>query len=186
MPALWAEAQALLEISPQNHHSSTLHVPNLKTGKTLPQVRRYQWVNQLSHQNQSCNALFHQETFQDQTIHFAHLTNWHLDAKTIESFAQAARQRWKIENQGFNVLKNGGFHLEHAYSRNIQAAKNYFYLMLLAFTLQQLMVKGSLISSFHQQIKTCKNFAIRLAQDLKNLFLPQKVDLPAQIRFSSA
>ena len=31
----------------------------------------------------------------------------------IVQLVRAARARWKIENEGFNTLKNQGYHLEH-------------------------------------------------------------------------
>ena len=53
--------------------------------------------------------------------------------------AVAARLRWRCENEGFNVLKNGGFALEHVYSRKPTASKAYVFLMLIAHTIQQLL-----------------------------------------------
>jgi len=41
----------------------------------------------------------------------------------VREIAQnAGRDRWKIENQGFNSQKHGGFALEHLYSHNYNSA----------------------------------------------------------------
>ncbi len=32
---------------------------------------------------------------------------------TVELLVKAGRARWKIENEGFNTLKDQGYHLEH-------------------------------------------------------------------------
>lgn len=40
--------------------------------------------------------------------------------------------RWKIENQGFNLQKNSGLNLEHAYSTDPDVMKSFYYLMQIA------------------------------------------------------
>jgi hypothetical protein len=42
------------------------------------------------------------------------------------------RCRWKIENEGFNLQKNSGFNLEHAYGIGQWQIKNYYVLMQIA------------------------------------------------------
>jgi Transposase DDE domain len=49
----------------------------------------------------------------EQLYHNAFATNYELTVTTIESVVQAGRTRWKVENEGNNVLKNRGYHLEH-------------------------------------------------------------------------
>jgi hypothetical protein len=50
--------------------------------------------------------------------------------------------RWKVENEGFNTLKNGGYAMEHKWSRNsYRALKNYFQFMQMAHLIHQLMLK---------------------------------------------
>ncbi|MGA2496349.1 MAG: hypothetical protein ABSH20_01325, partial [Tepidisphaeraceae bacterium] len=38
---------------------------------------------------------------------FAWLTNWSVDSETVVALANFGRCRWKIENEGFNIQKNG-------------------------------------------------------------------------------
>lgn len=178
MPALWREALALRDLTPQNDRTFRSSHPSISL--------RTRWVNDLEHQDHRLSALFQDETTDKGTQHFAHLSNWRLDAENVESSAAGTRQRWRIENEGFNVLKNGGFDLQHAYSRNFQAAKNYFHLMLIAHTLQQLIVRGSLFSRFRQQLGSWRNFARRLALALHHDIIPNNTAPPTQIRFCSA
>lgn len=178
MPALWREALTLRDLSPENERTFCHRLPE----GTL----RTRWVNDLQHQDHRLSSLFQDETTPEGVAHFAHLTNFRLDAGRVETAAAGARQRWRIENEGFNVLKNGGFDLEHAYSRNFTAAKNYFHLMLIAHLLQQLMVRGSLFTCFPQQLGSCRNFARSLAMALRHAIIPSHLLLPAQIRFCSA
>ena len=180
MPALWKEALALRQMSPRQDHTLRHTHPSQPS---LNRSLRLRWVNDLDHQGHRCNALWQDETVGELTHTFAHLTNWDLNAENVESSACASRQRWRIENEGFNVLKNGGFDLEHAYSRNFNAAKNYFNLMLIAHLLQQLMVRGSLFVHFAKELGTWRNFARRLAEALRLTPIPLDTLTPAQIRF---
>jgi len=49
-----------------------------------------------------------------------------INAQTAGKLCAAGRARWKIENEGFNAQKNGGYELAHKYSRtSFAAAQNY-------------------------------------------------------------
>jgi len=52
------------------------------------------------------------------------------------------RQRWRIENEGFNVQKTKTFNIEHMYSKNYNAMKVHYFLIQFAHTLRQLLEKG--------------------------------------------
>src|SRR4051794_17595182 len=41
------------------------------------------------------------------------VTDLPVDASSVAELAAGGRARWKIENESFNVLKTGGYHLEH-------------------------------------------------------------------------
>jgi hypothetical protein len=183
MSALWREAVTLRDLCPHQNHTIRFSRP----GSNPPTqcTRLLQWVNDLDHQEHRLSALWQRETTPEGTVHFAHITNWTATPENIESFAVAARQRWRIENEGFNVLKNGGFDLEHAYSRNFNASKNYFHLMLLAHLLQQLIVRGSLFTCFRKQLGSCLNWARRLAEHLRSIPIALDTPAPHQIRFCS-
>jgi hypothetical protein len=47
------------------------------------------------------------------TYHNSFITDLPVTRETVAELAACARARWKIENESFNVLKNGGYHLEH-------------------------------------------------------------------------
>jgi hypothetical protein len=52
----------------------------------------------------------------------------------IEELCQIGRARWKIENEGFNILKKNGYHLEHNFGHGKAGLANYLStLNLLAF-----------------------------------------------------
>jgi len=48
------------------------------------------------------------------------ITDLPVTRETVAELAACARARWKIENESFNVLKNGGYHLEHNFGHGQQ------------------------------------------------------------------
>ena len=66
--------------------------------------------------------------------HNAFVTNHALTEHTIRSTVTAGRARWKVENEGHNVLKNHGYHLEHNYGHGQQYLSRVLVMLaLLAF-----------------------------------------------------
>ena len=134
------------------------------------------------------SAIFQEDKDKDgNTIHrFAHLTAQPLGPANVWSAAAAARCRWRCENEGFNVLKNGGFGLEHVYSRKPTASKAYVFLMLIAHTVQQLLTRGRLGTVFKDAFNSFLTYGERLLEALRNQPLPPDLDMPGQIRLSTA
>ncbi len=73
------------------------------------------------------------------------LSRRRVDDKNVRRLAQGGRDRWIIENQGFNTQKNGGYELEHAFSESNAATKCFYVLMQIGHTFNQLLEKGSLL-----------------------------------------
>ena len=62
-----------------------------------------------------------------------------ISEESITTLVKAGRCRWKNENEGFNVLKNQGYFMEHNYGHGQKNLAFNFYLMtLLAFFLHQI------------------------------------------------
>jgi len=165
MPAVWQEYQALLDLSPQNHK---LHEPREGCRQT------YRWVDPLpfvDSQGQShCLRAFQcEENVRGEKHFFAWITNFLIRADTVGSLAnRGGRCRWKIENEGFNNQKNGGFNLEHAYSLADQQNKNFYLLMQMAHMILQLIERGSLLGqSCKKLFGSLRNLARRLRESLR-------------------
>ena len=126
---------------------------------------------------------------------FVWLTDARPDKHNAATLAEEARNRWIIENQGFNVQKNEGYELEHNYGTVGFAMKNYYYLLQIAHMLHQLMVKSDLFPKLQRKFimletqawpektkimlaaiatntlehfRTVKNFVKRLAESFRN------------------
>ena len=180
MPALWTEAQSLLALCPGQ--CATLTLPK---GEGTREVR---WVNDLDYEGMHLSAIFQVDKDKTGNIvrQFAHLTGRPIYGDNAWKVAAAARLRWRCENEGFNVLKNGGFALEHVYSHNPVAAKAYFLLLLTAHIFQQLLTRGRLGTVFRAAFHTFRNYGKQMLEALKNQPLPPDLDPPGQIRLSTA
>ena len=180
MPALWSEAQSLLALCPGQ--SATMTLPKDEG------TREVRWVNGIEYEGLNLSAIFQVDKDKAGNIlrQFVHLTGRPIDARNVWKVAAVARLRWRCENEGFNVLKNGGFALEHVYSHNPVASKAYFMLMLTAHLFQQLITRGRLGPVFRAAFHTFRHYGKQMLEALKNQPLPPDLDPPGQIRLSTA
>jgi len=142
-PALWQEYCALRAACPENE---------LERRWGDGRVQVFRWVPQLAYQDSEgrawkLDALECTETTKDgERQYFAWLTALPVNRKTVEVIAQqGGRDRWKVENEGFNRQKNSGLNLEHVYSTDPEKWKAYYLLLQIAFLLVQLVERGSLL-----------------------------------------
>lgn len=130
---------------------------------------------------------------EDITTTFRWVTNFTVKESNVEALAnQGGRLRWKIENEGFNTQKTGGYELEHAYTQNERGMKNYYLLLQIACTIIQLIEKGSLLKkAFPKGLGSAKNLARLLLEAWRNQPMSPEVyrnlcDARIQIRFDTS
>jgi len=163
MPAKYEEFVALCE-SVQKMNKLSL---------TLPDHTRqeYQFATKIEHKNHLFNAIRCLEHKPDtkSVKQYAYMTNLLVTHNTCAEIAnQGGRNRWKIENQGFNIQKNGGYNLEHMYSKNVNAGKVYYILLQIAHIFNQLIEKGSLIAKkAKSKIGSIRNIARLLLESIR-------------------
>jgi hypothetical protein len=181
LPAVWRDFQALLQLCPEQK-------VEIQTPGGDRQV--YRWVNDLSYvdtagRTWSFTAIQYEGTLKNGNKEFwAWLTDLEVNRRTVVELATVGgRQRWHIENQGFNTQKNGGMNLEHAYSHGEQW-RAYYYLLQIAHLLLQLLEKGSLLRRLAQQqgkgravqlYGSLKNMAQRLLESVRYTLWPEEV-----------
>jgi hypothetical protein len=104
------------------------------------------------------------------TTKFKWVTCLPISAKTVAHLANhGGRIRWKVENEGFNVQKNGGYGLEHAYTSNSTSAKIFYFLLQIAHMIAQLLDRGSLLRNvIPVGFGSAKNLAFRLLEAWRN------------------
>ena len=132
---------------------------------------------------------------------WAWMTNHHVTVKNVLAIAnQGGRPRAKIENEGFNVQKNGGYKLEHAYSYDEVGLRVFYLLLQIAHTMMQVFERGSLLK--HLALAEGKrtvlawygsyqNVSRRLLEFFRNRWIPSEAfDVAAagriQIRFDTS
>ena len=72
----------------------------------------------------------------DVTYRNSYITDLPVNHANVEDHTASGRSRWKVENETFNVLKTGGYHLEHNYGhgkRNLSTLLATFNLLAFAF-----------------------------------------------------
>ena len=80
--------------------------------------------------------------------------------KQCQKIVNAGRNRWKIENQGFNRQKHWRGNIEHACSWNEQAQKNHYLMEQIADFIKQLYeYYKKKKNEINLPFKTNKNFA---------------------------
>jgi len=194
IPYIHEEFEALLPLAPENH--LTFH-----TGPQNKTQQDYSWINDIDYVDSEkkehtlsvlqCLESKLNSQGERETTRFKWITNFTVKAKQVITLAnEGGRIRWKIENEGFNVQKNGGFDLEHAYTTNSVASKVFYFLLQIAHLIAQLIEKGSLFrKAFPAGVGSAKNIAFRLLEAWRNLRLSanqiqKMLDARCQIRFA--
>jgi len=180
LPSVNQEFEALLTLPPD----SFLTLP-LPTGGQ----QAFRWVNAIDYcdsqnQHHSLNVVECTEGIPNPqgrlvTTKFKWITNFTLLRRTVPTIANhAGRLRWKIENEGFNCQKNGGFALEHAFSHHEIAHKVFYLLLQMAIIFFQLMAKSPFLAkAFPAGLGALKNIAFRLLEAWRNLRLDDQAFL---------
>ena len=151
-----------------------------RTGNNAEVKQDFRWVDDISYVD--ANSMEHTmsvieclETKADnkgnqKTTKFKWVTNCTVSAKNVTALANdGGRIRWKVENEGFNVQKNGGYGLEHAYTKDPTSSKVFYFLLQIAHMLAQLLDKGSLLrKTFPAGFGSAKNLAFRLLEAWRN------------------
>lgn len=193
LPSVQEQFNALLDAFPENYL-------RFRPADQYKTTQDFDWVNDIEYVDSEntphiVSVIRCLETKPDsnaelKTTRFKWITNFTVKIiNVIELANQGGRLRWKIENEGFNVQKNGGYALEHAYTRNPASAKVFYLLLQLAHTLAQLIERGSLFrQAFPTGVGSAKNLAWRLLEAWRNARLSaQQIDhmlnTRVQIRF---
>lgn len=185
LPSVWKEVEKLMPLQRGNTRQEKRYLPN---GKTVEQT--FRWVTDVDYGGHVLNWVECIETVsptdpkpseeeaKPKIARFVYITNLSVNQHNVASIIQTGRLRWKIENEGFNTLKNQGYGMEHQYARKSYIAlKNYFQFMQMAHIINQLM---TLNTHFKETFMKAKNHPT-----LKNLWrdlvaVMQWVELDAQ------
>ena len=131
--------------------------------------QEFRWVNEIEHEGHKVNIVECNEIKKrgSERRTFCYITNIEITKKDVDYIVnQGGRLRWKIENEGFNMQKNGGYNLEHQYSSDNTAIKNYYLFMQIAHIINQLVEKSNLLKQHLKYFGSIKNLSERLIAEL--------------------
>lgn len=137
----------------------------------------YEYVTGIDYQDNKINIIKYIDD--KKKTEFVYMTDINITDKNIEETIHVGRKRWKIENEGFNIQKNGTFNIGHLYSKDSTAIKAHYLMIQIAHIIRQLLEKGI------KEIKEMKLKLKEISQELKkqlisitsNLIVHKKVQL---------
>jgi len=161
--------------------------------------QQVRWQTPVLYHGEICHVLDLTEGAVDGTplYHNRWITNVKPNRSNALDLALHGRLRWKIENEGTNTQKNGGYEMTHAYGHNGNAWKNYYLILqvsqlfndLLRYTDILMTLADDVRSSFARLYGSMKEFAARLLASLQQQDLddgPLWANRTVQIRFVDA
>jgi len=141
----------------------------------------YEFVNKIEYKDYKINVIKYTEANQEKITEFVYMTDLPITNKNIEESIILGRKRWKIENEGFNIQKNGTFDIGHLYSKNTIAIKAHYMMIQIAHIIRQLLEKGSI------KLKELKLKLKEISQLIKKTLISTHINLTVhrktQLRF---
>ena len=134
------------------------------------------------------NYSYHKHTFNivrlvENNKTFTYITNLDINDKNISDIVLLGRNRWKIENNGFNLQKNNTFDITHMCSYNYNAMKAHYFFIQFAHTIRQLLELGHIpIQKLKYKIK---EISLLLLFELISLNINLIENLSFQLRFDT-
>lgn len=121
-------------------------------------IKDYEYVTKLDYEEDKVNVVKYTDT--KKGTEFVYITDLSITNKNIKETINIGRKRWKIENEGFNIQKNGTFDIGHLYSKNQVAIKVHYLMIQIAHIIRQLIEKG---------LKTIKEMNLKLKEISQNI-----------------
>ena len=139
-----------------------------------------------------CELTIIEEETGKQLYHNAWATDHPLDEDSVVEVARDGRSRWKVENEGINVLKRRGYNFEHNYGHgNQHLSALLLTLLLLAFLIHTALdiaclayraVRGELRArrKFFDDLRALTRYLYFSSFEQLLTFMAQRLDLPPE------
>jgi hypothetical protein len=182
IPSVFQEFESLVPLQKENRC----------TWETKTAHQKIFWATDIHYHDHKLHLIKSIDTYKQsgEIKTFLYLTNIKPTFSTVCALANGAgRQRWKIENQGFNMQKNGGYNLEHVYTEDENAAKCFYLCLQIAHMINQLIEYGSLIQKAAIKYGSLKNLSRALLDAFRFITVIEKdiealLQDPFQIRLA--
>lgn len=155
---VWEESKLLLPLQKKNKLEVRTHK------RTEIETTKHQWVSEIKYKGHILNWIKTEENNKK----YVFVTSLKITKKTATQISFSGRLRSKIENEGFNDQKNGGYELKHKYSEvSLRATKNYYQALQISHMINQLVVFGQKLKSYIKKKITIKHLWNELLAFLK-------------------
>jgi len=166
LTTVWEEINLLLKSTTDNKLKTNI----IKPKKEI--TTNYQWINDIDYKGIKLNWIETTEiTSSEKTTtnkKFVYVSSFKITKNNAAQIIQGGRLRWKIENEGFNEQKNGGYNLGHLFSEvSLNATKNYYQSLQIAHIINQLIELGQKLKSYLKNKITIKHLWTELLAFLK-------------------
>lgn len=170
LPTAFGEFQTLKLLEPEKVLETSVN----------DRYQRLSWVHDLDHESFRFTA-FDCLTYNEHGgVYFSWATNMVVRRDTVCELAnQGGRKRWTIENQGFRNQKHQEYRLEHPYSDDPIALKNYYFIVQIVHAIVQLLVRGPLAGVFRRRIRSIKNLFRCVADSFHHQLIPAEAVDPS-------
>lgn len=142
-------------------------------------IANYEYVTEVDYKEEKINIIKYRED--KKGTEYVYMTDLSITNKNIEETIHIGRKRWKIENEGFNIQKNGTFDIGHLYSKDSTAIKVHYLMIQIAHIIRQLLEKGI------KEIKELKLKLKEISQNIKQTLISTITNLTVlrviQLRF---
>mgnify|MGYP002514825815 CR=1 FL=1 len=147
-----------------------------------------EFQNQIMFYDHDVNLIYYREKRmvkgEEKTTEFSWITSISITKNNAQKIVGAGRNRWKIENQGFNRQKHWQGNIEHACSFHERAQKNHYRMEQIADFIKQLYeyfflekngikktqknISSELLASFDQQLTETEDIKAQLHKAVLN------------------
>ena len=146
-------------------------------------LKNYSLSSNLDYKGHKVCAFQYIEETEKKTTIFNYVSNLEVTNRNISEIVTMGRKRWKIENEGFNLQKNGTFAISHLCSRNDNALKIHYLFIQIAHIIRQLLEFGSLLLK-DMGLKTKKEISFHITNKLiSNVSNLDDLETNFQLRF---
>lgn len=145
-------------------------------------IKNYYLSTNLHHKEHCINALKYEEMQDSKLVTFRYVTNLEVNDNCIKEIVLMGRRRWKIENEGFNVQKNGTYCISHLCSYNENALRIHYLFIQFAHLIRQLFELGSIVLK-KSNLKIKKEISFQLTQELISITIKSFKENKFQLRF---
>ena len=141
-------------------------------------IKNYEVATKIDYRDYKINVVRYTEP--KKGTEFVYMTDLPITDKNIQNTVEVGRARWKIENERFNIQKNGTFDIGHLYSKNSIAIKVHYLLIQMTHVVRQMLEKGSKeIKELKLKIKEISQFITKelISIKIQNIEILTKIQL---------